>query len=198
MSQKLPVNNFESIKYTSQFNEDFIKNYDEESDEGNFLEVDVQYLEKLHELHNDLPFLPERMKIKRVEKFVANLHDKTEYVIHMRNLKQALNHGLVLKKVNRVIKFNQNAWLKPYIDMNTDLRKKAENDFEKDFFILMNNAVFGKTIENVRKHRDIKLVTTERRRNYVVSESNYHTTKFFTEHLLAIEMKKKKNRNTYE
>ena len=134
MSQKLPVNNFEWIKDTSQFNEDFIKNYNEESDEGYFLEVDVQYLEKLHELHNDLPFLPERMKIEKVEKLVANLHDKTEYVIHIRNLKQALNHGLVLKKVHRVIKFNQNAWLKPYIDMNTDLRKKAKNDFEKDFF----------------------------------------------------------------
>ena len=109
MSQKLPVNNFEWIKDTSQFNEDFIKNYNEESDEGYFLEVDVQYLEKLHELHNDLPFLPERMKIEKVEKLVANLHDKTEYVIHIRNLKQALNHGLVLKKVHRVIKFNQNA-----------------------------------------------------------------------------------------
>ena len=95
MSQKLPVNNFELIKDTSQFNEDFIKNYNEESDEGYFLEVDVQYLEKLHELHNDLPFLPERMKIEKVEKLVANLHDKTEYVIHIRNLKQALNHGLV-------------------------------------------------------------------------------------------------------
>ena len=190
MSQKLPVNNFEWIKDTSQFNEDFIKNYNEESDEGYFLEVDVQYLEKLHELHNDLPFLPERMKIEKFEKLVANLHDKTEYVIHIRNLKQALNHGLVLKKVHRVIKFNQNAWLKPYIDMNTDLRKKAKNDFEKDFFKLMNNAVFGKTMENVRKHRDIKLVTTERRRNYLVSEPNYHTTKFFTENLLAIEMKK--------
>ena len=90
-----------------------------------------------------------------------------------------------------MIKFNQNAWLKPYIDMNTDLRKKAKTDFEKDFFKLMNNAVFGKTMENVRKHRDIKLVTTERRRNYLVSEPNYHTTKFFTEHLLAVEMKKK-------
>ena len=106
MSQKLPVNNFELIKDTSQFNEDFIKNYNEESDEGYFLEVDVQYLEKLHELHNDLPFLPERMKIEKVEKLVANLHDKTEYVIHIRNLKLALNHGLVLKKAHRVIKFN--------------------------------------------------------------------------------------------
>ena len=144
MSQKLPVNNFEWIKDTSQFNEDFIKNYNEESDEGYFLEVDVQYLEKLHELHNDLPFLPERMKIEKVEKLVANLHDKTEYVIHIRNLKQALNHRLVLKKVHRVIKFNQNAWLKPYIDMNTGLRKTAKNYFEKDFLKLMNNAVFEK------------------------------------------------------
>ena len=91
------------------------------------------YLEKLHELHNDLLFLPERMKTEKVEKLVSNLHDKTEYVIHTRNLKQALNHGLVLKKVHKVIKFNQNAWLKPYIDMNTDLRKKLKNDFEKDF-----------------------------------------------------------------
>ena len=144
-----------------------------------FFEVDVQYLEKLHELHNDLPFLPERMKIEKVEKLVANLHDKTEYVIHTRNLKQALNNGSVLKKVHRTIKFNQNVWLKPYIDINTDLRKKTKNDFEKYFFNLMNNAVFGKTMENVKKHRDIKLVTTERR-NYLGSESNY-TTKFFTE-----------------
>ena len=93
-----------------------------------------------------------------------------------------------------MIKFNRNAWQKPYIDINTDLRKKAKNDFEKDFFKLMNNAVFGKTMENVRKHRDIKLVTTERRRNYLVSEPNYHTTKFFTEHLLATEMKKKRQK----
>ena len=111
MSQKLPVNNFEWIKDTSQFNEDFIKNYNEESDEGYFLEADVQNLEKLHELHNHLPFLPERIKIEKVEKLVINLRNKAEYVIHTRNLKQALNHRLVLKKVHRVIKFNQNAWL---------------------------------------------------------------------------------------
>ena len=187
MLQKLPVNNFEWIKDTSQFNEDFIKNYNEESDEGYFLEVDVQYLEKLHELHNDLPFLPERMKIEKVENLVANLHDKTECVLHIRNLKQALNHGLRLKKVHRVIKLNQNAWLKRYIDMNTE---KVENDFEHNFFKLMNNAVFGKTMRNLRKHRDIKVVTIERKRNYLVSELNYHSKKLFTEKLLVKEIKK--------
>ena len=91
-----------------------------------------------------------------------------------------------------MIKFSQNAWQKPYIDMNTDLRKKAKNDFEKGFFKLMNNAVFEKTTENVRKHRDVTLVTTEKGRNYLVSEPNYYTTMFFTEYLLAIEMKKQK------
>ena len=154
--------------------------------------VDVQHLENLNELHHDSPFLPERMKIDKLEKLVANLHDKTEYVIHKRNLKQALNQGLVLKKVHRVIKFNQNAWLKPYIDMNTDLRKKVKMILKNIFFKLINNAVFGKTMENVRKHRDIKLASTEGKRNYLVSETNYHTTRFFTEHLLAIEMKKQK------
>ena len=109
MSQKLPVDKFQWIKDTFQFNEDFIKSYNEESDEGYFLEVNVQNPEKLLELHDDLPFLPERMKTEKVEKLVINLHDKIEYVIHIRNLKQALNHGLVLKKVHRVIKFNQKA-----------------------------------------------------------------------------------------
>ena len=96
MSQKVLVNNFEWIKDTSQFNEDLIKNYNEESNEGYFLEVDVQYIELLHELHNELPFLPEKMKTEKVEKLVAHFHDKTEYVIRIRNLKQALNHGLIL------------------------------------------------------------------------------------------------------
>ena len=109
MSQKLSLNNFEWIQDASQLNEHFIKNYNEESDEEYFVPVDVQYLEKLYGIHNNLQFLPERMIIEKVEKFVANLYDKTEYVIHITSLKQALNHGLVLKKVHRVIKFNQNA-----------------------------------------------------------------------------------------
>ena len=90
---------------------------------------------------------------------------KKEYVLHIRTLKQALNHELVLKKVRRVIKFKQEAWLKPFIDTNTELRKNAKNDFEKDFFNLTNNAVFGKTIENIRKYRDITLATTKERTN---------------------------------
>ena len=108
----------------------------------------------------------------------------------MRALKQALNNGLKLKKVHRVIRFMQKAWLKPYIDMNTKLRKEAKSEFEKDFFKLMNNSVFGKTMENVRKHRDIKLVTTEEKRIKLVSEPNYHTAKHFN--LLVIKMKKTK------
>ena len=178
-----------------------MKDFDEnkESSYIQYLDVnylDVQYLEKLHELHNDLPFLPKRIKIEKVEKLVANLDDKTEYVIHMRYLKQALNHALVLKKVHKVVKFNQNSWLKAYIDVNTDLRKKVKNYFEKDFFKLMNSSVFGKTMDNVRKDKDVKLVTKERRRNYLVSKSNYHTTKFFYRNFIS--NRNIKNRDTYE
>ena len=133
----------------------------------------------------------QKEKNKKVEKLVSNLYDKNEYVIHIRNLNQALNHGLILKEFHGVIKFNQKDWLKAYIHMNTKLRQKAKNNFEKDFFKLMNNVVFGKTMENVRKYRDIKLVTTERRRNYLVSDPNYHIAKVFTENLLATEMKKR-------
>ena len=124
---------FKWVEDISEFNEDFIKSHNDESDEGTFLEVEVQYPEDLHNLHNDLLFLHKRMKIDKVEKLVANLHDKEEYAIHIRNLNQALNNGLVLEKVHRNIKFNQKAWLKPYIDISTDLRKKAKNNFEKSF-----------------------------------------------------------------
>ena len=102
---------------------------------------------------NDLLFLQERMEIEKVQKLVTNLDDKVEYVIHIRNLKQVVNHGLILKNVHRVIKFHQKGWLKPYIYMNTKLRQKAKNSFGKDIFKLMNNAIFGKTMENVRKQK---------------------------------------------
>ena len=172
-----------ATKNMLKLNEDFIKNYDEESDKGYILEVDVKYPKNLHDLHSDLPFLPERMKIDKCSKLVCNLHDQNNYVVHMISLKQALNYGLMLKKVHKVIQFNQEAWLKEYIDMNTELGKQVKNDFGKYFFKLMNNSVFGKTMENVRKHRDIILVATDKRRNQLVSEPNYHITKYFSEKL---------------
>ena len=132
------------------------------------------------------------MKIYKCNKLVCNLYDKKSHVVHIRSLNQALNHGLILKKVHRSIEFNKKAWLNKYIDMNTELRKKAVGEFESNFFKLMNNSVFGRTFMKVRKQRDIKLVTTDERRDQLVSVPNYHTTKWFSENLLAIEMKKTK------
>ena len=189
MSEKLPMNGFKWVSDISGINRKFVKSYDKKnSDKGYILEVDVDYLSKLHKLHSDMPFLPVRMKIDKTQKLVCNLSDKKKYVVHISILKQALNHGLKLKKVHRVIEFNQEAWL-----LNTELRKKASNDFEKDFFKLdFFNAVFGKTMGNVRKHRDIKLVKTDHKRNKLVSEPNYHTMKLISENLSIIEMKKVK------
>ena len=128
------------------------------------------------------------MKINKCSKLVCTIQDKKNYVVHIRALKQALNNGLVLKKVHRVIEFRQEAWLKPYIDMNTKLGTETKNEFEKDFFKLMNNSVFGKTMKNVRNHRDIKLVTTDKQRNKFASEQNYHATKYISEDLLIMEI----------
>ena len=192
MSQKLSVNGFNWIKDVTEIDKKFIKNYDEDSDKGYILEVDVKYPKKLHDLHSDLPFLPKRMKINKCKRLVCNLRNKKKYVVHIRSLKQALNHRLKLKKVHRIIEFNQEAWLETYIDMNAELRKIAKNDFKKDSFKLMNNAVFGKTIENVRKHRDIKLVTTDKKRSKLVSEPNYHTINCISENLSIIEMRRTK------
>ena len=193
MSEKLPINGFKWVNDISGRNEKFVKSYDKKnSDKVYILEVDVDYPSKLHKLHSDMPFLPERMKIDKTQKLLCNLRDKKKYVVHISILKQALNHGLKLKNVHKVTEFNQEAWLKKYIDINTELRKKASNNFEKDFFKLMNNAVFGKTMENVRKHRDITLVKTDHKRNKLVSEPNYHTMKLISGNLSIIEVKKVK------
>ena len=145
MSKKLPVNGFKWFHSNNinEINEDFIKNYDENNDKGYILKVDVKYPKRLHELHSDLAFLSERMEVNKCKKLVCNLFNKKKYVAHINALK-ALNHGLKLKKIHRVIEFNQESWLKPYIDMNTELRKLAKNDFEKYLFKLMNNSCIWK------------------------------------------------------
>ena len=134
MSQKLPINGFKCVGKSklSRFNERFIKNFDENSDIGYFLEVDIDYLKELFNIHKDLPFLPERKEVNKYEKLICSMEDKEKYAVHNSALKQALNHGLILKKVHRVIKFNQKAWLKPYIDINTKKRMEAKNKFEKN------------------------------------------------------------------
>ena len=192
MTEKLPVRGFRWMEDISKIDEDFVKVYNKNDNKGYILDVDVDYPSKLQNLHSDLPFLPERMVINNTKNLVCNLNDKKNYIVHVNVLKQALDHGLKLKKVHRIIEFEQEAWLKEYIDVNTKLRKKETNDFEKDFFKLMNNAVFGKTMENVRKHRDIKLVKSDNKRNKLVSEPNFHTMKLIDNNLAIIEMKKVK------
>ena len=194
MSKKLPVNGFKLLDSDkiNKINEDCIRNYNENDNKGYILEVHVKYPKRLHKLHSDLPFLSERMKIDKCNKLICNLSNKKKDVTHINSLKQALNHGLKLKKIHRVIEFKKKEWLKPYIDMNTELRKAAKNDFEKDLFKLMNNSVFRKTVENIRNHRDIKLVTTDKKRSKLVSEPNYHTINLILEDLSIIEMKKTK------
>ena len=124
--------------------EDFVKDYDKNDNKGYILEVDVDYPNKLQNLHSDLPFISERMVVNKTKKLICNLQDKKDYVVHINVSKQALDLGLKLRKVHQVIEFDQEAWLKEYINFNTELRKNAANDFEKDFFKLMNNAVLAR------------------------------------------------------
>ena len=191
MCEKLPINNFKWETDLSIFTSDFIKNYDSHNDMGYIFYVDIIYRKELYELHKDLPFLPDRMKVNKFNKLVASVHDKNNYVIRIYALKQALDHGLILKKIHSAISFYHNAWLKPYVNMNTELRINAKNDFENDYFKLKNNAAYGKTMENIRKHRDIRLVNNDKKRKVLASEPNYHVTKPISDDLLIMEMTKR-------
>ena len=181
MSQPLPTRGFKWV----DVNPNEISELATRTDKGYVLEVDVSYPKELHNQHNDLPFMCERMEINGVEKLVPNLRDKKNYVIHIQALNQAVQHGLRLDRIHRAIEFNQSPWLKTYIDFNTQLRTVTTNDFEKDFFKLMNNSVFGKTMEDIRKHRNIKLVTTEEKYLHTVMKPNYKSGVLFGENLMG-------------
>ena len=186
MSQPLSTGGFKWL----DVNPNEISELATRTDKGYVLEVDVSYPKELHNQHNDLPFMCERMEINGVEKLVPNLRDKKSYVIHIQVLNQAPQHGLRLDRIHRAIEFNQSPWLKTYIDFNTQLRMAAINDFEKDFFKLINNSVFGKMMENIRKHRNIKLVTNEEKYLHTVMRPNFKSGVPFGENIMGCEMGK--------
>ena len=157
---------------------------------GYILEVDLEYPSELHDLHNDYPLAPEPMKINNVDKLTPNLNNKTNYVLHHRNLGLYLSLGMKLTKIHRIIEFKQSKWLAPYIALNTNLRTKANNNFEKDLFKLMNNSVFGKTMENIRNRKNIQLVTSEKSALKLIAKPNFKHRTIFTENLIAVHMGK--------
>ena len=150
------------------------------------------YPKELHDLHNDLPFMCTKMKINGVERLIPNLCYKHKYIIHIRALKQALDHGLVLERIHRCIRFKQSPWMKEYIDFNTRLRTAVKNDFDKDFYKLMNNSVFGKTMENIRRHRNIKLVNNKEDYLKTVMRPNFKSGTLLGPDLMGCEMGKVK------
>ena len=186
MSQPIPTGGFKLTKVKPEE----ISRLAKLKNKGYLLEVDVKYPKELHDSHNDLPFMCKKLKINGVEKLVPNLFNKVRYVIHIRALDQALKHGLILEKIHRAIEFDQSDWMKGYIDFNTQLRTKAKNDFEKDFYKLMNNSVFGKTMESVRKHRNIKLITSKEVYLKTVMKPNFKSGVLFGENLMGCEMGK--------
>lgn len=217
MSQPLPhssyrwvaeyVENDDGIMQQSHlfFDINAIKNLPDDSEIGYIFEVDLHYPQHLHDLHNDFPFCAEKrtlpnevfningIKRNKISKLLLTLYDKEKYILHYRMLKLALHHGLVLKKVHRIIQFRQCEWLKPYIDLNTEMRKRSTNDFEKSLFKLMNNAIFGKTMENIRSRVDIKLAkkwTGKTGARMLISKPNFKQYRIFDENLVAIEFSK--------
>lgn len=182
----------------------------DDSEIGYVLEVDLEYPESLHTTHSDYPLAPERktvpnnklspysqeliekfkLPLKPTEKLVPNLLNKTHYIVHYRNLKLYLSQGMKLTNIHRMIQFRQEPWLASYIILNTQLRTAATNSFQRLFYKLMNNACFGKTIEQLRNRSDIRLVTEEKKLKKLVSKSNFELYKIFHEKFMAVKMRK--------
>ncbi|KYM93980.1 hypothetical protein ALC62_15425 [Cyphomyrmex costatus] len=192
MCQPLPYADFRWVEDAANFDASAIA---PDSPIGCILEVDLEYPQHLHDAHTDLPFCPTRDKPpgKREDKLLATLYDKQRYVIHYRSLQQCTRHGLRVTKVHRVLQFAQSAWLRNYIELNTQFSTSTRSDFEKKLYKLMNNAIFGKTMENVRNHVDVKLITTWDGRygaEAMIAKPNFHSRSVFAENLIAVELRK--------
>jgi hypothetical protein len=207
MQQYLPISDFRflSEEEISQLDIDTI---DDEASTGYICEVDLEYGSHLHDQHNCYPLAPERLHIKpemlspyskglsmgqiMTEKLVPNLNDKSKYVVHYRDLKLYKRLGLTVKKVHRVLSFTQRPWMKPYIELNTAMRQQTTNEFGKIFFKLMNNAVFGKTLQNNRHHMDLRLVTSANKARKLVAKPTFKYSHHINDDLVCIEMMKPK------
>ena len=203
MSEYLPYGEFEWLKNIDEFD---VMSINKKSEIGYFLEVDIEYPDELHELHKNYPLASEKLaissdmlskyckriadeydiKVSNVKKLIPNLSNKTKYVLHYRNLQLYLSLGMKLTKIHRVLKFKQSDWMKKYIDFNTEKRKNATNDFEKDFFKLMINSVYGKTMENLRKRINVRFVDNEKDFLKYTSTPTYVTHKLFDKDFAAI------------
>ena len=203
MSEYLPYREFEWLKNVDELD---VMSIDEKSDVGYILEVDLEYPNKLHELHNDYPLALEKLavtndmlskycksfadeydiKVGNVKKIIPNLGNKIKYVLHHRNLQLYLSLGMELTNIHRMLKFKQSDWMKKYIDFNTKKRMGATNDFEKDFFKLMINSVYGKTMENLRKRINVRFVNNKKDFLKYKSRPTYVTLKLFNKNFAAI------------
>ena len=191
MTQKLPTHGFKWLELDVTKVEKLLKKKDTKI--GYIFEVDLEYPSSLWEAHNDYPLAPDRIKLGKVEKLVSSFLPKKNYVVHYKSLKQYIEMGMILKKVHRGIKFYQSCWMEPYIRKNTDLRKeasKAKNKFEEDFFKLMNNAVFGRTIQNIRKRQNVEIIDNRKKALKFSSKPNFDRVTIFDENLVAIHMNK--------
>ena len=210
MSQPLPTGAFRWEEDCEQLAET-IADHPADDPEGFILEVDLEYPEDLHNAHNAYPLAPEHMVVQKkwmseyqhnslgvgvaptdVEKLVPNLRNKDRYVLHYRNLQLYTSLGMHLTKVHRALRFEQSPWMEPYIRMNTELRKKAASDFEKDLYKLINNLVFGKTMENLRKRVDVKLVRSneEDKLRRLIASPAFARANIFDDDLAAIQVHK--------
>ena len=195
MSQQLPTHGFKWMKDITQEKvmeilEKANHSMFNKGKKGYIFEVDLEYPSTLWEKHNDYPLAAEKMFVNGVEKLICHFKPRKNYVVHYRNLRQYLEMGMKITAVHRGISFYQSSWMEPYIKKNTELRKTAANNFEKDFFKLMNNSVFGKTIENIRKRQNIILVDNRKKAEKLASHPNFERATIFDKNLIAVHMKK--------